>query len=335
MAATTALHRRSIDLPTPRGPLSQWLVDALDGDWAPPRFDVEPDPLADDDFQLALYCCYELSYRGFDGIDPEREWDPAILAFRSWLETRFELALRIAVDSPTTSRPDATAAVLHLLEEFDGPSLSSFMLTEGTREQFLETLIHRSAYQLKEADPHSWAIPRLSPGARKSAFIEIQSDEYGGGRPGTSHAEIFAASMQSAGLDASYGAYLDRLPGVTLATSNLISLFGLHLRLTGSLLGHLAVFEMTSTVPMSRYAATCDRLGFDAAVCRFYDIHVEADEHHGALARDVLLGGDLIADRLDPGDVVFGAAALLYVEDRFTRHLLASWESGRSSLRPA
>src|SRR3712207_8445227 len=41
----------------------------------------------------------------------------------------------------------------------------------------------RSIYTLKEADPHSWAIPRLT-GRAKAALVEIQSDEYGEGRPG-------------------------------------------------------------------------------------------------------------------------------------------------------
>ena len=58
---------------------------------------------------------------------------------------------------------------------------------EATREQVLEFIAHRSAYQLKEADPHSWAIPRLS-GAPKAALVEIQADEYGGGRAERVHA---------------------------------------------------------------------------------------------------------------------------------------------------
>ena len=51
--------------------------------------------------------------------------------------------------------------------------------------------MHRSAYQLKEADPHSWALPRLS-GPPKAALVEVQADEYGGGRPERIHAELFA-----------------------------------------------------------------------------------------------------------------------------------------------
>ena len=57
-------------------------------------------------------------------------------------------------------------------------------------------MVHRSAYQLKEADPHSWAIPRLTA-APKAALIEIQADEYGGGRPDQVHAALFARAMEA------------------------------------------------------------------------------------------------------------------------------------------
>ena len=71
--------------------------------------------------------------------------------------------------------------------EDDAPSLSKHLEREGTRAQLLEFVVHRSAYQLKEADPHSWALPRLS-GAPKAAMVEIQADEYGGGRADRIHA---------------------------------------------------------------------------------------------------------------------------------------------------
>ena len=58
--------------------------------------------------------------------------------------------------------------------------LSRHVERDATLEQVLEFLAHRSAYQLKEADPHSWALPRLS-GGPKAAMVEIQADEYGGG----------------------------------------------------------------------------------------------------------------------------------------------------------
>lgn len=48
--------------------------------------------------------------------------------------------------------------------------------------------MHRSAYQLKKADHHTFAIPKV-------AMVKIQYDEYGSGQAGTMHAELFAAAM--------------------------------------------------------------------------------------------------------------------------------------------
>ena len=56
-------------------------------------------------------------------------------------------------------------------------------------------MLHRSAYQLKEADPHSFALPRLW-GPPKAAMVTIQADEYGGGRPERIHAQLFADAMR-------------------------------------------------------------------------------------------------------------------------------------------
>ena len=134
------------------------------------------------------------------------------------------------------------------------------------------------------------------------------------------------------GLDNRYGAYLDWLPGRTLATVNLISLFGLHRRLRAALVGHLAIFEMTSVVPMSRYAAALDRLGIGSRGRRFYDVHVEADQHHQIVAaRD--MAGRLAEDEpaLAPG-ILFGARAVMEVERRFSEEVLGAWAQGRSSL---
>ena len=320
--------------PATRGPLTEWLRALLaDGQ---PRADqpiARGDALTDDDLQLALYCCYELSYRGFGDVDVRAEWSIDVLRFRLYLERVFEDALRAEASRPPAPTANAGDAVAQLIEDFEGPSLSGYMVDRGTEAQFLEFLMHRSAYQLKEADPHSLAIPRLTPGPRKSALIEIQADEYGGGVPGRSHAELFADAMESAGLDATYGAYVELLPGVTLATCNLVSLLGFHRRLAPALLGHLAVFEMTSVEPMGRYSQACERMGLPPAVRHFYDVHVEADDHHGRLARHALLGGEAEHGAIDVEEVLFGARALMAVEGRFTRHLLAAWSAGRTSLR--
>jgi hypothetical protein len=328
---------RLIELPPPRGPLSERLFEALavppgEGLQAPGFFDPA-DPVADDDLQLALYVAYEVHYSGIRGVDERWEWEPSLLAFRAELERPFEAAVAELVEPASEGELVSVGAALQaIVAEDPGPPLSRYMETQGTRDQMLEHVIHRSAYQLKEADPHSWAIPRLSP-RPKAALLEVQADEYGGGSAERMHSVLFAKTMAALGLDPTYGAYLERLPGVTLATVNLISLFGLHRRRRGALVGHLAGFEMTSSIPNRRYGNALRRLGFDREATHFYDEHVEADAVHENIAAWDLAGG-LAADEPEvAADILFGARALLQVEARWATHLMDSWERGESSLR--
>ena len=317
-------------LPAPRGPLTRSLFAHL-ADGAPllTPLDGSIDVLRDDDFQLALWCCYELHHHGFDAIADDAEWDLQTLAFRSDLEARFEAALRDE-HSPSTLPTDPCVA-LRVIARWAGPPLARTIEAEGTLDQVREFAIHRSAYQLKEADSHTWAIPRLR-GRGRSAMIEIQSDEYGAGRPGEAHAEIFAAAMRELGLSDEFGHYVDRLPGTTLATDNLVSMLGLNRRLRGALVGHLALFEMCSVTPMGRYLSAARRLGDLPALERFYAVHVEADAHHGPLALERMVALFAEDEPQLAGDIVFGAAALSRVESRMARSILRAWDDGRSSL---
>jgi hypothetical protein len=298
---------------------------------------TDADPLADDDLNLALYSLYELHYRGFEGVDERWEWEPSLLGLRAELEERFEAGLHDAIGRP---RPEPVRAedmdleLRAIADADDAPSLSIFVERHASEEQAREFLIHRSGYQLKEADPHSFALPRLS-GQPKAAMVEIQADEYGGGRPERVHAQLFAKTLAGAGLDPSYGAYLDQLPGVTLATTNLMSLCGLHRRRRGAIVGHLALFEMTSAIPNRRYAAGFRRLGFDDATCDFFDEHVVADAVHESVAAVDLAGGLVRQEPELAGQVLWGARALVEVEARWSRHILEAWDAGRTSLLPA
>jgi hypothetical protein len=292
------------------------------------------DPIGDEDLQLALYLCYELHYSELVGVDPAWEWDPGLLAFRARLERPFEAALRAGVPPPDE---DGLTEVGHALRQFvaddDGPPLSRYVEVQATVEQVRELLVHRSAYQLKEADPHSWAIPRLA-GAPKAALVEVQADEYGGGRADRIHAVLFAKAMRAVGLDPAYGAYLAELPAVTLATVNLMSLFGLHRRLRGAIVGHLAAFEMTSSLPNRRYGNGLRRLGFGIDATDFFDEHVEADAVHEQIAAWDLAGGLAAAEPALAPDILFGARALLALEGRWAAHLMAAWERDERSLWP-
>jgi hypothetical protein len=357
-------------LPSPRGPVSEQLIVALRNGFERPPIAMTPesppiagaaeppptpsppastpvislpvddlpspaDPLADEDLQLALYLCYELHYRGLPGVDERWEWAPALLAFRQGLELPFEAALRRAV--PVAAEPAGATDIdlaLRAIAEQDGRSLSSYVKVSASLKEVREFVAHRSAYQLKEADPHSWAIPRLT-GTPKAALIEIQHDEYGGGRAEWIHAELFARAMRALGLNSEYGAYLDLIPGVTLATVNLMSLFGLHRRWRGAIVGHLALFEMTSSIPNRRYAEGLRRLGFEGDATLFFEEHVTADAVHENIAAVDLAGGLARQDAALAADILWGARALAHLDARWSSHLLDCWSDGRTSLRRA
>ena len=320
--------------PRPRGPLSAHVLEHLlqAPHHVPPAPPGDDDPLWGDDAQLALYCCYELHYRSFSGVDDGWEWEPSLLAIRRDLETGFERRLEDEIGAVGSSG-DIEADLRRTIAGGNGPSLSAYLEERGTLDEMREFSIHRSAYQLKEADPHTWAIPRLG-GGPKAALIEIQLDEYGGGVEPAMHSSLFARSMETLGLDSTYGAYLDRLPGTTLATTNVISLFGLHRRRRGALIGHLAAFEATSVTPMARYQGALRRLDVGPAAQEFYEVHVAADAHHEVVAFQHMAGGLARAEPELTTDIVFGARAMMLVEEHFARHLLESWNGRTSSLLP-
>ena len=328
-------------LPVPRGPVSEVLLTALAGEPGslPPVAVTAPgDPLADDDLHLSLYVLYELHYRGFDGVDDRWEWDPDALALRARLEAIFEDGLDGALRGwapPAADGATMDLALRAIIDADDGPSLARHLEVAGSLEQFREFAMHRSAYQLKEADPHSWALPRLW-GRPKAAMVEVQTDEYGGGDAARIHAQLFADAMDALGLDRTYGAYLDVLPGITLATVNLMSLFGLHRRHRARIVGHLALFEMTSSIPNRRYATALRRLGVDdSRATEFFDEHVTADAVHENIAAIDLAGGLVEQDPAAAAGILYGARALVEVEARWAAHLLGRWDAGRSSLAAA
>jgi hypothetical protein len=329
----------SAQLPAPRGPLSEALLATL-RDSAPTGRQVAelPEVTADDgcfgeDCQLTLYVLYELHYRGFAGVDESWEWQPSLLALRSQLEADFEAALRERLPRSEGRVEPALLgeAIIDLIDADDGPQLSVYMERSADLDQFREFMIHRSAYQLKEADPHSWAIPRLD-GPAKAALVEVQADEYGGGRPERVHSTLFAKAMRALDLDPTYGAYVDRIPAVTLATVNLMSLFGLNRRLRGAIVGHLAAFETTSPIPNSRYGKGLRRLGAGEDALDFFDEHVEADSVHENIAVYDMAQGLAMSESQLAEDILFGVRALLDLDARWAEHVLASWERGATSL---
>lgn len=330
----TRRSRDLVDAPQPRGPLSAFLLDELNGRaHRIPSGPTPPakQPLDDDDLHLSLAICYELHNGGLPWSDERWEWEPSLIAFRGKLEGRFEDALVREVGRPVASG-EVAASLRAMVASDPNPSLSQYMCDRATPEQFAEFVVHRSHYQLREADPHTWAIPRLRGGA-KAALVMVQADEYGGGREELMHSSLFRKTMEAFELDTREGAYLDLLPGVTLATVNLMHMFGLHRRWRGAIVGHLAVFEMTSTEPNRRYGDGLRRLGFGQNATHFFDEHVTADVVHERIACDQLATSLARESASLASDVLFGGACLLMLEGRFARRLLDAWQRQVTSLR--
>jgi len=317
--------------PVARGPLSAAVVTALVQSPS-----SEPLPLPDvdhadpygDDLAIALYTCYELHYRSFDGVDPLWEWDPELLRLRAAMERTFLTALR----SDTDGGDDVTAALDALLvEPVPGNGVSHYLRDAAQWWHMREYIVHRSMYHLKEADPHAWVIPRLQ-GQAKASLVAVEFDEFGGGRGERMHAQLFADLMAAAGLSPGYLHYVDEVPAPAIAIVNLMSMFGLHRRLRGALVGHFAAAEITTAPSAQRITQALERLGAGPACTLFFTEHIEADAvHEQVLRRDVI--GDLL--RREPHlaeDVVLGIAATELLEARLANHLLNAWNSGTTSL---
>lgn len=277
----------------------------------------------DEDLQITLWALYELHYRGFDDVDDGLEWQPELIELRRSLETSFEHALRDRAPA-TTPAGEFADTFFGFVADHDGPSLATHVHRHADHEQALELLRMRSIYHLKESDPTAWVVPRLST-RTKAALMELQFDEYGCGDPNRLHSELFARGMDECGLRPEYGAYIDDVPSEVLEENNAMSLFGLNRRLRGAALGHLAAFEVTSSIPSRRIAQGFARLGLPAAMIDYYTEHVEADAVHEQLAVRTICGSLLDEEPALRDDVFFGAFTALDLEDRFARHLLTEW----------
>jgi len=235
------------------------------------------------------------------------------------------------VDPAAAASGDLASRLFDLTEDVPGAPLSSYMQRRATHEQLVEYLIHKSVYHLKESDPHSFVLPRLT-GAPKVALAELQYDEYGAGRPDQLHQSLFAEGLVAAGLDPEYGAYLDVVPATTLAVSNVMNLLVLRRSMAAAAMGHLGAFEATSSEPCRRIAGGCRRLGLPDAVAAYFDEHVEADAVHEQLAFRNICAALAEDDPSSEWDILFGAAAYLYTEALAGQAMLDAWETGGSSL---
>ena len=311
-------------MPKPRGPLSEWAVAHLSATAPDHRTGPAPSAGAWDDEVVTLWMLHELSYRGFEDAADRAEWDPEALAVRQRLEIALEDRLRARWSGADVAPAEVPAALEKVVVEDDGPSLADQVRRHATLDEVLELLRQRSIYHLKESDPVAWVVPRL-PVRAKAALMELQYDEYGDGDPNRLHSHLFARGLVAVGLRSEYGAYVDDALPETLEMNNAVSMFGLQHRLRGAAMGHLAAFEMTSSLPSRKMVQGLGRLGLDGPMADYYDEHVEADAIHEHLAaRDIC--GTLAEDEPDQAaEILFGAFTCLDLEARFATAMFAAW----------
>ncbi|NDZ95815.1 iron-containing redox enzyme family protein [Streptomyces sp. SID6673] len=326
-------------LPVPRGPLSGAVVSTLTAghagldqlrDRMASGLPTGNDFLLDEDIAITLTMLYELHLRGIAGVSDDWEWNADLLAARAVLEARF---LEAIDDMVGTVQPpaDVEGALWEIGNADDGPPVSSFMARTADGDHFRELLVHRSLHQLREADVHTMAIPRLH-GAAKAGLVEVQMDEYGGGSVDRMHATLYARMMRALGLNSDYAHYVDVIPASTLAGVNALSMFGVHRSLRYELIGHLCTVEMTSALPSRKYSRGLARLGFGPDTRLFFDEHVEADSVHEQLIVREVAGRLATGDPAAGAALIRGARACAAFDALAAEHVWRCWESADTSL---
>lgn len=322
---------RVLTTPTEKtGPELSVLADTVES-----ALETSEDLLTDDDLQLTLYLLYLLHYGPAEFVDGDWEWNPELIGVRKQIEVQLEEVLRLHCPMPTVlpvNGEEVSETLFSMTVDAARPTLATWAARHASVEQLREFLINRSIYTLREADPHTWAIPRLR-GRAKAALVEIQTDEYGGGDPERVHAEIFARTLRNFDLDDRPDAYLDVVPAVILNSVNTMNLFGLNRRLRGATIGHLAAFEMTSSIPNKYYSRAFTRHGYGEEITLYFDEHVEADAVHEQIAGRDLAGGAADDDPRLIADIIFGASASLVVDGLSGDHMHEKWTTGQTSLR--
>lgn len=333
--ASYADHSSPMEMPSPRGPLSRAVLavlgsgavavdsEVLEALELPAEGDGHPTRESAEDAALVLWLLYELHYRGIEGVREELEWDPALLALRRRLEDDLEARLRGRYRTHVV-QGDFAEDFFDYVAGHDGRSVASYVHRQADAEQVRQLLRVRSIYHLKESDPSAWVVPRL-PLRSQAALMEVLYDEYGVGDPGRLHAHLFAKGMAACGLDTRYARYLDEAPLEVLEQNNAMSLFGLHRRLRGAAMGHLAAFEASSSVPSRRMVIGLERLELPMEIARYYEEHVAADAVHEQLAVRSICGALVEAEPELVDSVFLGAFSCLDLEDRFAGWMLEHW----------
>ena len=293
------------------------------------------DPLGDDDLQLALYLCFELHYRCFAGVDPAWEWRPDLLAVRAVLEEAFFDALEAEVGPGEPVDPDEVGDLLFRARSRRRGRLA-LAPARGRGRPRAVPRVRRPPLAL----PAEGGRPAQlgDPAARRPG-----EDGAAGGagrrvrrRPAASGCTR-RSSPRRCGRSASTTA---RTPTSTASRRDPgdgqpdVGARACAASRRGAIVGHLAMFEMTSAQPNRRYGNALRRLGFDARgdrLLRRARRGRRGAREHRRLRPRRRPGARRSRSWPRTSSSAPGPCSIL--EDRFARHLLAAWEQGETSLR--
>ena len=288
-------------LPTPRGPLSEAVFSALT---SPDAFAVDP---CSPTRPTAATCCppttsssrcgcrTSCTTAGSTTSPTSASGTPTCSACDATWRRSSRPSCATWCRPPRVDDRDFPTQLRDVIETRGGPPLAAHLHRHADRPECCSSCASAASTTSRSPTPMRSSC-RGSDGRAKVALAELLYDEFGAGRPDALHSKLFADALAGAGLDPRYGAYVDETPATTLAVNNLMSLFGLHRRLRGAALGHLAAFETTSSVPCRRIAAGIERVGLPDVVAAYFHEHVEADAVHEQVAlRDIC--GSLVDGR--------------------------------------
>jgi hypothetical protein len=296
------------------------------------------DDAASDEAHRAMYVLHAQGAWSPVGAPRFNQHDPTLLAVLSRLERGFEAQLgRTPLPEDPPRDADAFRAWLRdlaLEREVVPPSgMGPYLRDEITLEQLKEIVAQRSLFFLKEPDPWAMVIPSLH-GEAKAGLLDLLLDEYGWGRYDHMHSTVYEVLLRRLGLETEYDAYYDRTAWQFLAGLNYQGLLARHRRLCRRMYGYIYLVEADSPRSMQNYLAAWRRLGIDDPdVLKFYDLHVTADEGHQEVALDEVIGPVVRAEPAAAPEIARGVLEGHLVHALFSRHLVASFTAGRSSLK--
>ena len=165
--------------------------------------------------------------------------------------------------------------------------------------------------------------------------MEIQADEYGGGRPDRIHATMFARSMEALGLDSTAGRLPRRDPRPHARDGEPdVAVRPPPAPARSDRRPPRAVRDDLLD-PESALRSGLRRLGLGEQATAFFDEHVEADAVHENIAAVDLAGGLARQQPALGPDMLWGARCLAALDARWAAYVLGAWEAGETSLRAA